>query len=569
MPEFIRASVSAVEDFFQQRRVIELPWFQRAYAWRDDNVLRLVTDVRAAMSEPQRRYSLGHIHLAGQPAADRVALVDGHQRAITLAMLFAVLRDIAAGDVTMSSSDRAVEQQRLHSLISFADNGDARPAWRLVTQPQMAEFFERYVQQPGATLTDPTEDLADLTPAERNLIDNRDRLHDILSPARLPPARRQQFSDFLLKHCHFVIVEVDDEDEAWSMLGVQQTTRLPHDASEQAKIAIIYSMPKEQQEEAARIWETVQAQLGNERLAELLVHLRTQRIQKRSAKPLEGELQQLYALNRDGIGFMKTIFRPHADAMRRLDERQIGAGMLAGLIRKHIDVLSWLDHRQWVAPALAWLTSKDGAHRETEHFFARLDRLAWIMRLAGTDPHEQELRFIQLTNAIGQASPVDEWPEFEISDKMLAEALAILRSRTFYFKQMSKMALRRLCLEMGEDPGFIDGELITVEHILPRKPPKDRQWLKSFAGLGGIKDHADRLGNLTLLTGKRNREADTKDWPVKRQVLKKCIEVDRRNFRLTSEAADYAHWTPLVVRTRTEKLITLLFTHWGLAVTPP
>ena len=569
MPEFIRASVSTVGDFFQQRRVIQLPWFQRAYAWREDNVLRLVADVRAAMTSPQQRYSLGHVHLAGRPDADMVALVDGHQRAITLAMLFAVLRDIAAGDVTMSSSNRAVEQQRLHSLISFADNGDAAPAWRLVTQPQMSDFFERYVQQPGATLTDPTEDLADLTPAERNLIDNRDRLRDILSPAKMPPAKRLQFGDFLLESCHVVIVEVDEEDEAWSMLGVQQTTRLPHDASEQAKIAIIYSMPKEQQEEAARIWENTQAELGNARLTELLVHLRTQRIAKRSAKPLEGELQQLYALNRNGLDFMKTIFRPHADAMRRIDERQIGAGMLAGLIRKHIDVLSWLDHHQWVAPALAWLTSKDDVHRETEHFFARLDRLAWMMRLAGTDPHEQETRFIQLTNAVGKTRPVDEWPEFEIGDKLLAEALAILRSRTFYFKYMSKVVLRRLCLELGEDPGFIDGELITVEHVLPRKPPKDRQWLKSFGRLEGIKEHADRLGNLTLLTGKRNREADTKDWPVKRQILKKCVEVDRRNFRLTSEAAEYAHWTPLVVQSRTEKLITVLFTHWGLAVTPP
>lgn len=568
MSDFMRVSVASIEALFQQPRVIELPWFQRAYAWREDNVLRLVTDIMLAMASPRQRYSLGHIHLAGAADARKVALVDGHQRAITLAILFAVLRDITAGDITMSSSDRTAVQQRLQALISIGDAGD-QSAWRLVTQSQMADFFRTYVQEPGATLIDPAEDLADLSPAERNLINNRDRLHDQLSPAKLPPAKRSQFCDFLLSGCHVVVVEVDSEDEAWSMLGVQQTTRLPHDASEQSKIAMIYSMPKSDQEEAARIWETVQAQLGNERLSELLEHLRTQRITQRSTKPLDGELQQLYQLNSSGLDFMKTIFRPHAEALRLMDDRKLGTGMMAGVIAGHIEVLSWLDHRHWVAPVLAWLTTKTDLHRDTEYFLAHLDRLTWMLRLAGTDPHEQETRFIKLTQAARGQTPVREWPELELSEKTIDEALTILRSRTFYFKQMSKLVLRRLCYQLGRDPGFIDGEQITVEHILPRKPPKERDWLKDFGSLAGIKEHADRLGNMALLPGKINREVDTKDWQLKRAILLEHLANGNLEFRLATEATEYAQWTPQVVQARTEKLIGVLLQYWGITVTAP
>jgi hypothetical protein len=266
---------------------------------------------------------------------------------------------------------------------------------------------------------------------------------------------------------------------------------------------------------------------------------------------------------------MRTIFRPHADAMIRIKDRQLGAGVLACDIHRHIDVLAWLDHRQWEAPVLAWLTSKGDLHRETVYFFALLDRLAWMLRLAGTDPHEQEIRFIRLTRAAASRdTSVRTWPEFEINEKVTDEALAILRSRTFYYKHMSKLVLRRLCYELGNDPGFIDGEAVTVEHILPRKPPKDRHWLKVFGSAAGVKANADRLGNLALLSGKRNREADTKDWPLKRAILRMCSE-DGQSFRLAAEAVDYADWTPQVIEARTEKLIGVLLRYWGLPVTPP
>jgi hypothetical protein len=568
MSGFLRASVASVEALFLKNRTIELPWFQRAYAWPEGSVRRLISDVIGAMDGPKQRYSLGSIYLARTPDADRVALVDGHQRAITLAMLFAVLRDLAAVDETMPAEQRTEMRRRLQALLSASESGGQQPGWRLATKQQMSTFFVHFVLEPGATLNNP-EDLADLKPAERNLISNRDRMRDILGPARLQPARRAQFIEFLLTRCHFVIIEVDDEDEAWSMLGIEQTTRLPHDVSEQAKIAIIYSMRPEEQEEAAHIWEGVQAQLGNERLNELLGHLRTQRIEKRSTKPLEGELQQLYMLNSTGLDFMRTIFRSNADALRRIDQRQIGTGVLAGVIHRHIEVLSWLDHRQWVAPILAWLTTKGDLHRETEHFFARLDRLAWMPRLASTDPNEQENRFIELTGAVRRTTSIDEWPEFEVSDKTIGEALAILRSRTFYFKHMCKNVLRRLCYQMGSDPGYIDGEQVTVEHILPRKPPRDRQWLKDFGSFAEVKEHADRLGNLAILPGRLNREADTKDWSIKRPILHRCIDSERRDFRLAAEAASYQHWAPEVITSRTEKFIAILFDHWQLTVTPP
>ncbi len=570
MTEYIRASVSTVEAFFTQNRVIRLPWFQRAYAWREESVLRLVSDILLAMETGKPGYCLGHIHIAATAEQATASLVDGHQRAITLAMLFAILRDLAASDLSLTSTRRQAEQARLQDLLVVPARVDREIAaagvsltWRLSPQPQMAAFFEAFVQQPGGTLVEPDGSVDDLTPAERNLIENRNRLRAALGNSELTAARRMDFTSYLLGRCHFVVVEVDDEDDAWSILGVEQTTRMPHDASEQAKISLIYAMPAVEQEAASRIWEATQAKLGNERISELLGHLRTLRIEKRSTKPLEGDLQTLYGLNNDGLGFMNTVVYPHAEALRRLDGRQVGSGTLAKVIGNHIETLNWLDHRLWVAPALAWLTIRTDQHRATEPFFARLDRLAWMLRLAGTDPNEQENRFIRLAAAVRRDQLITEWPEFEVSDKTRDEALAILRSRTFYYKHTCNRVLRRLSHQLGADPGVIDGVNVSIEHILPRRPAKERQWLRDFASQPGIIDNCDRLGNLALLTGPQNRRADTNDWSIKAGILRSS------GFVLSMEAATNANWMPRTIELRTDKLIALLFAPWGIAVAPP
>lgn len=566
MDDFVRVSVCTVETFFQQNSALHLPWFQRAYAWREDNVSRFLSDIVGAMESPRPRYSLGHIYLAGPSASTTLAIIDGHQRAITLAMLFALLRDITVSDDALADDEHRHMRHRLDDLLE-ADRGSDVPAdqtkirWRLQTQPQMAAFFERYVQLPGATLREPPDNLGSLTQTERNLIANRDKLQALLAGEDFSPARRSRLTEFLLTGCHVIVVNVDDEDEAWSMLGIEQSTRLPHDNSELAKIALIYAMPIAEQEPAGRIWEIAQDRVGSDRMSELMCHLRTAKLEKRSTKPVEADLQQLYALDRDGLGFMTNVVQPNVDALHRIDAQQIGTGLLAGTIGRHLEVLNWLDHRHWVAPALVWLTTRGDQHPETEQFFARLDRLAWTLRLAGTDPNEQENRFMRLTSAVRRNGSITSWPELSISPATVDAALKILRSRTFYYKHMCNRLLRRLCFQLGQDPGPIDGVKVSIEHILPRNPPANRKWINDFTTEAAVDAFTDRLGNLALLTGPQNRKADTNDWPVKREILKFS------GFGLSIEAVSHTKWTPKTIEARTEKLIKQLFAEWGLPIT--
>ena len=258
---------------------------------------------------------------------------------------------------------------------------------------------------------------------------------------------------------------------------------------------------------------------------------------------------------------MRNVFHPHAESLAAINTRTIGKGTARPAITRYLDQLEWLDHRQWVAPALAWLTTKTADHPETRAFFSKLDRLAWMLRLAGTDPNEQETHFIRACAAATSRQPIATCPEFALDRKTINAALVILRSRTFYLKHMSNRVLRRLCALQGADPGPIDGVHVSVEHVLPRRPSRDKRWWADFNSEAAVLENTDRLGNLALLTGPQNRAADRSDWEVKREILKFSA------FALSMEAATNDVWTKRTIEARTEKLIEVLFRPWEIALT--
>jgi len=554
---FFRAIVLNVEALFSRNRSVNLPWSQRAFAWRNEHVTRFVACLLEKMRAPQQRYSLGQVWFGGAAGASKAKLVDGYQRAIVLTMLCAILRDQTAIDERQPKAERDADHARLNALIAAPPSG---PRWRLVPEAQLAMVFERFVQAPGGTILDPGAGYDDLTLAERHLLACRNQLREMLVSTEWTPFSRHEFIGFVLERCFLLAIEVDDEDEALAMFGVEQATRLPHDVAEESKIALVHAMPTNEQEQANQIWTQCQSELGCEGVAELLQCLRSAKLAKRSTMPLDGELREMYRLDRRGLDFMLNEFQVGARNLGAIAEKNIGAGAAKAAVSRQIERLSWLDHRQWVAPALVWLAKKGADHAETLRFFALLDRLAWMLKIAATDPLVQENCFIGACAAAARRQPVDRCAEFILSDRTITDALNALRSRTFYFKHAKHLVMRRLCALLGSDPGSIDGIKVSIEHVLPRRPSKDKRWWSEFPSKDAVLDFTDRLGNLALLTGRQNQAADCSDWEVKREFLRTST------FSLATEAATYERWTKQTIEARTEKLIAVLLAPWGIAV---
>jgi hypothetical protein len=180
------------------------------------------------------------------------------------------------------------------------------------------------------------------------------------------------------------------------------------------------------------------------------------------------------------------------------------------------------------------------------------------MKIAGEDPSVQETRIFDLDDEIGNWIKVDGMNRLAIEPKMLSAAIANLNSPNFAAKHYSGLVLRRLSILLGADSGPITRDKVTVEHVLPRNPPQHGEWRRLFRTEGDVKEHAQRLGNLTLLTGQQNQRAGTADWANKRSVLASS------GFVLSKRAATEAEWNSKTILRRTEELTGLLLKSWDL-----
>lgn len=539
-----------------------LPWSQRSYAWGPEQMEQLVADIlnRCQAEPPPPYYSLGHISVATAPAGSASQLIDGNQRITSIMILLAVIRDLE------TDPD---ERARLTALIWRA-TALGEPAPRLLIHPNAASFFAGTVLMECATST-PVEETPDLLETERRILRNRDTAVKRLS--LLPPRTLRSFADYLLDACWLVVVSVATVDEAWEMVRSEETRGLAHHESELLRVRVIAAMPRDEQEQATRVWHSCRERIGEDAMGDLirLVRLLEPTVPALMTKPLDVEIIDLFDLSRAGLAFMEQKVLPRADLLARLLQRDIDAGNLTDRLRRSLLTIGWLQNPVWWAPAIRWIETRGVHDPETIDFFRALDRTAWLNRLGAPDPTNLVRRAAAISREIATGAKVADLLSLDISSKLEAEALNTLSSRTFEEKSVCQIVLRRLSFELAKreaperadddcDPGAVDGVTVTIEHILPRsKPLPGTQWATHFRNMDGMREDAYRLGNLAFLTLRENQLANNRDYAEKRTILAGSVHI------LAREASREKIWTRSIIRDRGQRLIDRLWQTWGLA----
>jgi hypothetical protein len=549
VPSFLRADVLPLSELFDGRYRFRLNCQQRAYAWQPVNVSRLLSDLKRASDRapPKRRYVLGRLMLAQQSGTTAVELIDGHQRLLTLTMLFAVLRDLET-DATIADE--------LHQLI--ADRGGVM---RLSVQALSAPFFERAVQQRGGTELELDAARETLSESECNILDNRDCIRSDLLASGITGDDRRRLAKFLLRDCYVINVVTGDEQDAWEIIETEQETRLPFSKTDEAKAILLAAVRSEQRAEAARHWEACEKLLTSADMYQLLSHIRglAWRGRVHSGQPVERDLIQRFDIAHDAGPFLSGQLTPHARLLANLRSGEaIASSPDAEAIQCHINWMTWVDPHSWVAGAMQWLQVRGANAEDTLEFFRKLDRLVWVCRISGVDPSVQETRLLALMTEIEKGGPVSNFTRLQIDTKLHADLVSNLRSINFANKSYAGLVLRRLSVLLGADSGPISREDVTIEHILPRNPPRNSEWRRLFRLPDDARTYSQQLGNVTLLSPRENQDAGTRAWGEKRAILAASP------FMLSRQAAEEEQWTARTILRRTDMLTARLLADWSV-----
>ena len=560
MTQTLSAKEQPLSKIFGDDYVFTIPGYQRPYAWTTEQAGELFDDLLAYMKAGSTKleeiapYFLGSIVLVKRETIPDATVVDGQQRLTTLTLLLSAIRaSIADASVKAGITKRIYEQG---DVVTATDNH-----YRLSLRERDREFFRAHVQHEGGIEKLVTR--TDVLPDSQERLRENARLF-LKALGDLDDVTKKRLAQFIATRCFLVAVATPDLDSAYRIFGVLNSRGLDLSATDILKAEIIGTIDSRKRDAYTKKWEDLEEDLGRDAFGELFSHIR---MVYRKAKP-QGTLLKEFREHvgpKDPIQFIDNVLEPMADAFQEITDAEYSSHTGAEGINTCLHWLNRIEFKDWMPPALVFFARHRDDATAMLAFFRDLERLAYSMLVRRTGVNERIERFAELTKAVEnnedlyahdsklQLSPVEQFGMYEALSGPLYDTHAA-RARA--------VILLRLDALLSGGGASYDYDTITVEHVLPQTPPEGSQWLDWWPSPKDRLLWVHRLGNLALLTRKKNSAANNYEFDRKKDAYFTRGGVSP--FVLTTQVIQHQRWTPDVLEQRQAQLLGVLASHWRL-----
>lgn len=555
----LSAHEQAVSKIFGGDYVFEIPGFQRPYAWTIDQARDLFDDLWDAakskdLSDDLSPYFLGSIVLIKPESTPECQVVDGQQRLTTITLLLSAIRANLSSDEGRDITQLIYEKGS--QILGTQDR------FRLSLRSRDLEFFQSYVQREGgfAKLILLGEQHSD---SRKNLRKNAIFFDQRLS--EMSVIERLTLAQFLVTRCFLVVVSTPDLDSAYRIFSILNSRGLPLAAGDILKAEIIGAIVEDQRDIYTKKWEDLEEALGRDEFSELLSVIR---MIYRKAKPKGTVLKEF----REHVGqaysskkLVDEVIVPIGEAFAELTASAYVSSEKAEIVNDYLRWLNRLEFNDWLPPALAFAVRHRGKPKEMAEFFRDLERLAYSMLIRKSSANDRIEKFSRLTKEIEncedlskadsalQLSHSEQTATYKVLSGPLYDTLAA-RARS--------AVLLRLDSLLSSGGASYDYETITVEHVLPQSPKPDSTWAEWFPIPEKRMEIVHSIGNLALLTRKKNAAASNYEFERKKKVYFSKDGITP--FVLTTQVLEHNEWTPEIVAARQKQLCERLEAHWRL-----
>ncbi|HEU5439300.1 MAG TPA: DUF262 domain-containing HNH endonuclease family protein [Ktedonobacterales bacterium] len=558
----IKGEQRPVGHIFSPAFTFSIPPYQRPYAWEKEHAEALLDDLLGALGEDDRAdvrainpYFLGSIVLiAGERGHAEV--VDGQQRLITLTILLSALRASVQAEYAQDITPMLYDPEK--KLL----NQPAR--FRLRPRQQDVAFFEQHIQREGGIEGLRSVTTAGLSDSQRNLRDNAVLYLDRL--AALHPQERVQLAQFIVQRTLLIVVSTQDLDSAYRIFSVLNDRGLDLSYADILKAQIIGNVaPAEQQTFTAK-WEGAEDDLGREEFEEMLGYIRMV-IRKQKARDTILKEFREYVMTEvpDARRLVDDVVLPYADAYGTLLDQDYRHTRGAELVNNRLRWLNRIPDTDWVPPAMLYLARYRSEPEQLAKFLTDLERLAATLMIRRASLNRRIERYAKVLDAIerGEDLYTGQSPLQLTADERGEVVQALDGDLYLHNARTRQYVLLRLDSDLSGGGAVYDYPIISIEHVLPQNPRGDSMWVRWFPSQQLREQWVHRLGNLVLLSRRKNTAASNYDFDKKKSVYF-ATKDGIAPFVLTTQVIKEHKWTPDVVERRQQELIARLKRTWRL-----
>jgi len=577
----IEAKEVTVGKLYSPDFMFKIPIYQRPLSWKKDNFDQLFEDIFDAMSSNEKQYFLGSIILQEhEHDKNKYYLVDGQQRISSLAILMPVIRD--------STHNTKLKQKLTSYLYQEEDEFKGIPAeMRIIPWEDLKDMFKEYIYEPEGTKKF-LDDFESKLIKYNDTQDPRYHLYEAISvfaeklrEKLQEPNDLERFVKYLLNQVYLVYIKTAAFASAFRLFNVLNTRGLPLNTSDLLKSENIGEIKEESMRlQYAKIWRDIENNLGREELENIIAFIRTIQIKEKAKLSIYEEYRREIFdkghLKRGKIfiDYVKEISDIYAD---KILEGEINLGD-AGKENEYKNIITllrrFIPFSDWIPPLIAFYHK----FRKDEYlldFILRLEKkviIEWVSAFSSTERITSLNRIIKLVEGENEPQKVVDKLLFyrgeerftgrpprmlDFTNKNQIESNLIDRLDdsqfySIYGGKLAKYILLRIDMkywELENFPGYPG--TITVEHILPQAPPQNSEWVEIFSEEERT-EWTNKLGNLVLLSGRKNSKAQNYDFNKKKIVYFKGKSTP---FRITHEVENKDTWTLEELKARHQKLL--------------
>ena len=552
----IEAHERAGGRIFSDEYAFEIPVYQRPYAWEEEQVRELLTDLEEAMGGGGV-YFLGSIVLIKSPGPPQAKVVDGQQRLTTLTILLSVLRDLTTDQELRISRNAYIYQK------ANPDSG-AKESHRLVLREEDRAFFKQRVQVMHAT--DQLADSAKLEGSQRRIAENVAFLRGRLEA--WDESKRNRLVAFIIQHCYLVVVSVPTPEAARRIFTVLNARGLDLTPTDVLKALLLERAGSALENDLAKRWQAAETALGRDRFVELFGHIRMIYEREKPRLALEDAFSSVVSPFSDNPdAFVSAVLEPLAHAWEVLENDTQMRAAFGPEAAKAVRSLRRIDSKDWLPPALLRLwRCKPGDTANVAKFLIDLERLAYYLFVVRADVNERIARFARVLEEIDPRLG-NLRPGLDLSSDEQAAFVAALDGPLYRKTRVCKPVLQRLDEAISSGGASYDN-LVSIEHVLPQTVDTASEWASLFPGQDERDTWTHRVANLVFLTHRINSRASNWDFERKKKEYFTSKE-GAVPFPLTQGVLQAPSWTLAYLEHRQAELVAKLCKAWRLAPPSP
>lgn len=528
---FEPVSLNIKELFGNTNSLFQIPNYQRPYSWQDEEVERLWDDVYTAFVNNyedhsyDENYFLGSIICVPHPSGYS-DIVDGQQRLTTLMILLCVVRDLYPklhDEVDIQTNPDFIKISRIKKCIYDEDD---RSRLKLMTHVGHQNDFENLIikKVDFETLKKPTKKKINSNPQSRfvnTAFIFKNKLEEI------GEKQAGLFINYLFNKVGLIKITCTDRAFSIKLFQVLNDRGMPLTSSDLIKSYLISKLTEEKHGQFIADWQKIESisEDAEVEMDELWTLYEYYQLGANPKKSLSDEIIEIFKnVNpNEAINDFKQFSIIYRDQVFET--------------RSKVVFSLWYIHWEMYWKMIT-LTSIKTGYSFTDELLKSLRRFYYLNWIAGKTLTTIKQTSFNVVKWIKEKKDI-EFIKNEFELKMVEDKIYQLvedeLAGDVYFERWLKPLLLTVEYQQTDESKldfiYLDNSL-HVEHILPVEALKFKEW--DHFSKDDVQNKLHTLGNLTLLSGKKNIEASNNPFDKKLEIYKGFGKYKNKKEGLTS-----------------------------------